>query len=69
MSDPVLTRVETVEAHIAAVKAKHGPEAYWQILAVCAEDISMSLAMLVDAGSTETTETTETTEETTSDDT
>ena len=53
MSDPTPTRLETVTAHIEAVIEKHGEEAYSQITAVCLTDISVSLAMLVDAGTTE----------------
>ena len=53
MSEP--TRQETVEANIAAVKAKRGAEANSWINTQCLEDISISLAMLVDNGTTETT--------------
>ena len=46
------TRTETVTANIAAVIAKHGEEGYPQIYSQCLQDISLSLAALVDAGST-----------------
>ena len=46
------TRSETVAANILAVETKYGPEAWDQINAQCLKDISVSLAMLVDAGST-----------------
>jgi len=49
------TRQETVEANIEAVIAKYGEEAWPQIFSVCLQDISVSLALLVDAGSTEST--------------
>ena len=50
MADPVPTRTEVVTANIAAVKAKYGDDAAQKIIAQCAEDISISLAALVDAG-------------------
>lgn len=46
------TRSETVAANILAVETKYGPEALDKINAQCLKDISVSLAMLVDAGST-----------------
>ena len=52
MADDTSTRVDTVTAHITAVKAKHGDEGWDQIMSVCLQDISLSLAMLVDAGAT-----------------
>lgn len=48
------TRQDTVEANIEAIEAKYGEDAYWKIITACAKDISVSLAMLVDAGTTET---------------
>jgi hypothetical protein len=42
------TRVETVTANIEAVIEKYGDEAYNRIMSVCLQDISLSLAMLVD---------------------
>lgn len=45
------TRTETVTANIAAVIAQRGEEAYNQIVSQCIQDISISLAMLVDSGS------------------
>jgi hypothetical protein len=53
MSDPTPTRLETVTEHIEDVIEQRGDEAYSQIMAVCLKDISVSLAMLVDAGTTE----------------
>lgn len=49
------TRTETVTANIAAVIAKHGVEAYNQIISQCIQDISVSLAMLVDSGASDET--------------
>lgn len=46
------TRVETVTANIEAAINKYGDEAYNRIMSVCLQDISLSLAMLVDAGTT-----------------
>ena len=54
MSDPTPTRQETVEANMEAVINKYGDENWIKLLAVCLQDISVSLAMLVDAGTTET---------------
>jgi len=48
MADPTPTRQETVEANIEAVLTKYGDENWIKLLAVCLEDISVSLAMLVD---------------------
>ena len=47
------TREETVTANIEAVENKYGVESYLRIITQCAKDISVSLAMLVDAGTTE----------------
>lgn len=49
------TRTETVTANIAAVKAIRGDHDYIALIAQCAQDISLSLAALVDAGTTTTT--------------
>ena len=49
------TRTETVTANIAAVTGKNGDEALLKIIAQCAQDISLSLAALVDAESTTNT--------------
>ena len=46
------TREETVTANITAVESKYGPESYLRIITQCAKDISVSLAMLVDNGTT-----------------
>ena len=51
MSDPTPTRTETVEANIQAVEDTYGEENFLRVIATCAKDISVSLAMLVDAGS------------------
>lgn len=45
------SRQDTVEANIAAVESKYGDEAWPQIQTAILKDISISLAMLVDAGS------------------
>ena len=50
------TRVETVTANINAVIEKYGPESLKKIDSQCLQDISLSLAMLVDAGSSNSTE-------------
>lgn len=42
------TREQTVTENIEAVEAKHGSEAWNQIMVTCLKDISVSLAMLVD---------------------
>ena len=51
MADETPTRQDTVEANIDAVIGKYGDENWVKLLAVCLQDISISLAMLVDAGS------------------
>ena len=48
MADPTPTREQVVTANIAAVKAVHGDDAYLAIIAKCAQDMSISLAQLVD---------------------
>ena len=45
------TRQDVVEANIDAVIAKYGAEATEQINTQCLQDISISLAMLVDSAS------------------
>ena len=50
MSDPA-TRQDVVEANTEAVEAKYGSLEYMKILISILKDISVSLAMLVDAGS------------------
>lgn len=42
------TREEEVTANIEAIKNKYGDEAYVQIIAQCVQDISISIAQLVD---------------------
>ena len=70
MSDETKTRVETVTENIEAIEEKYGVEAKQTMIWACVKDISISLAMLVDAGSSssstteETTPAAETTEET-----
>ena len=53
MSDPTPTRTETVEANIEAVEGTYGEENFLRVIATCVKDMSVSLAMLVDAGSSE----------------
>ena len=48
------TRQDVVEANILAVETKYGPEATEKINNQCLMDISVSLAMLVDAGTPST---------------
>lgn len=48
------TRQAAVEAAIAAVKSKYGDEAWPQIFTELLEEISISLAMLVDNNSSST---------------
>lgn len=54
MADSEETRVEEVTANITAVETKRGAEAWNQIYAQLLKDINISLAMLVDAGSSST---------------
>ena len=42
------TRQDVVEGNIEAVLDKYGDENWIKLLAVCLQDISVSLAMLVD---------------------
>ena len=51
-ADP--TREDTVTANIEAAIDKYGEENFSKIALVCLEDISVSLAMLVDASSSGT---------------
>ena len=51
MSDPTPTRQETVEANIEDTIAVWGEENVNRLISTCLKDISISLAMLVDAGS------------------
>ena len=48
MADP--TRQDVVEENIEAVIDKYGEDEYLRIISQCAQDISVSLAMLVVAG-------------------
>ena len=54
MSDPTPTREQTVEANIAAVLAKYNEDAMMRMITQCVKDISISLAKLVDSGSSDT---------------
>ena len=54
MADNDKTRTETVEDNIDDIEAKYGEEAWPQIQTQLLKDISVSLAMLVDAGSSST---------------
>lgn len=54
MSDPAPTRQETVEANIASVLTNYTKDAYLQMISQCVQDISISLAMLVDNDTTST---------------
>lgn len=51
MADETTTRQEDVEANIAAVLSEYGKDGTTRMIAQCVQDISISLAMLVDAGS------------------
>ena len=51
MSEETQTRSEVVAANIAAILEKYGTEFCSQMQTKCLEDISISLAALVDAGS------------------
>lgn len=46
------TRVQTVEDNIEAVEGTYGSEEFLRVIATCAKDISVSLAMLVDNSET-----------------
>ena len=56
MSDPAPTRQETVEANIAQILATCGEGAEKKMITQCVKDISISLAMLVDNGTTSSAE-------------
>ena len=56
MSDPAPTRQETVEANIAQLLATYGEGAEKKMITQCVKDISISLAMLVDNGTTSSAE-------------
>ena len=51
MADETTTREAEVKANVAAVEAQRGDEAYRAIYVQLLKDINISLAMLVDAGS------------------
>lgn len=53
MSDPAPTRQQTVEANIAALYSTYGEDAFKRLVVGILKDISVSLAMLVDAGTTQ----------------
>ena len=48
------TRQDTVEANIENIENKYGTDQFRQLIAQCVKDISVSLAMLVDAGTSST---------------
>ena len=48
MSDPAPTRQSVVEANIASVLSKYTKDADIKMISQCVQDISISLAMLVD---------------------
>jgi predicted amino acid-binding ACT domain protein len=52
MSDPTPTRQDVVEANIAAVLSEYTKDANIKMISQCVQDISISLAMLVDNSST-----------------
>lgn len=52
MADSEQTRVQETEAAIAAVEETYGEENYNRVISVCLKNMAVSLAMLVDAGST-----------------
>ena len=51
MAEETPTREDTVTANLTAIKAKYGDEAWPQIQVQLLTDINLSLALLVDAGS------------------
>ena len=53
MSDPAPTRQDVVEADIAKVLTDYTEDAVLRMICECVKDISVSLAMLVDAGSSD----------------
>ena len=60
MADNDQTRVETTEAEIEAVENTYGEENFGRVIAACCKNMAVSLAMLVDAGSTTNNDTEET---------
>lgn len=54
------TRLETVTENIAAIEDKYGVESKQTMIWACIKDISISLAMLVDAGASSGTTSEET---------
>ena len=56
MADSEQTRVQETEAEITAVEATYGAENYNRVISVCLKNMAVSLAMLVDAGSTTPTD-------------
>ena len=51
MSDPTPTRQDVVEANIAAVLSEYTKDANIKMISQCVQDISISLALLVDNSS------------------
>ena len=48
MADPTPTRQDVVEANIAAILSAYNKDANLKMISQCVQDISISLAMLVD---------------------
>ena len=51
MSDPTPTRQDVVEANIAAILSEYTKDANLKMISQCVQDISISLALLVDNSS------------------
>lgn len=60
MSDETKTRTEVVTENIEAIEEKYGVESKQTMIWACVKDISISLAMLVDAGASSSTASEET---------
>ena len=50
----VVTRYDTVTDNIQEVVNKYGDENYLQMITTCLQDISVTLALILDGGATET---------------
>ena len=53
MSDPTPTRQDVVEANIAAILSEYTKDANLKMISQCVQDISISLALLVDNSSSD----------------
>ena len=53
MSDPTTTRQDVVEANIAAILSEYTKDANLKMISQCVQDISISLALLVDNSSSD----------------